>query len=431
MHHLPAAAEAGEAIGEDREVERASDGRWFHLGAFGSLGTACGITAFLIGMLGTFTVRVVGEMPVSELLLLAFAGMSVLWIALTGRSPAPIPAPRLLAIFMLAEFIALLGYVLSDFYRGSATADMLRGWSRMAFLALDLCCFAVLFGSGWKAFVLVQIGCVCAVVGPLINGPLFGDYWKFCFAAPVTILVALLVPRVFGYWTSVVAFFGLAALHHVMDFRSLSMMSAAAGLLLLVRAFPPLSRRIVLIGGIILGVALVPILHQKVVSQASVRGNRSNVERSAMVEAAWEGFTESPLIGHGSWFSRTDIFTRFKQIRSINATLLQAPGFDERDDKLMAIHSQILVSLAEGGIFGAAFFLIYGVMILWALWFVTIRRSWSPLTPLFLLTLLVAFWNFWMSPFSGVHRVEIAQAAALILCLWAERKEFPGIWRNV
>jgi hypothetical protein len=57
--------------------------------------------AFLMGVVRTSTISLVGAMPIGELLLLVVLAHAVLWIALTGRLPAPLPAPRMLLRFVL------------------------------------------------------------------------------------------------------------------------------------------------------------------------------------------------------------------------------------------------------------------------------------------------------------------------------------------
>ena len=86
------------------------------------------------------------------------------------------------------------------------------------------------------------------------------------------------------------------------------------------------------------------------------------------------------------------------------------------------MHSQVLVSLAEGGILGGCFFLLYGVTLLWAIGYCILQRPLDRLSPVYLLTLASAFSNLLFSPFSGAHRVGIALAAGLVLLLAQERR---------
>jgi hypothetical protein len=385
--------------------------------------------AFVLGLLDHVTLRLVGLMPVDELLLGAVLVQMVLWIAFLRRLPGPIVSPRLLAVFLAAQVLALASYIIADLYRESASGDMVRGWSRMVFLGINILGFAQLFGVSRRCFVALQVGLIFSFVGSLASGPLFGDYWKFAFAYPVTTAVLLVAPRWLGFLGSIVACFALAALQAVMDFRSLGGICAVIGVLLILRFLPASWRRVILLTGAVAGLVLSPIAAQHALSGSGERGTRSNVERSAMLQAAWEGFTRSPIIGQGSWFSRSTVMDDFLLIRMVNAQEAGVGGFDDTDFEGVAIHSQLLVALAEGGLFGAVFFLVYGALILWGLWFCLVGARWTWLIPVQLFILLVAFWNLLMSPFSGPHRVEIALAVGLILLLWRERNQLRAASR--
>ena len=49
----------------------------------------------------------------------------------------------------------------------------------MIFLFLDTAALALLFGAGSRTFILLQIGLVLSTLFTFLDGPLFGDYWKF------------------------------------------------------------------------------------------------------------------------------------------------------------------------------------------------------------------------------------------------------------
>lgn len=385
--------------------------------------------SFLMGMLDHVSIRLVGLMPVDEIVLGAILGQMILWIAFLRRLPGPLASPRLLGVFLVAQLLALGSYVIADLYRESYTGDMIRGWSRMVFLGINILGFAQLFGASGRAFLAFQIGLVFSFIGSVISGPLFGEYWKFAFAYPVTTVVLLVAPRWFGLLGGIAAGVGLAVLQAVMDFRSLGGICAVVGALLMLRMLPASWRRAILLTGAVAGLILSPFLAQRALSSSGERGTRSNVERSAMLQAAWEGFARSPIIGQGSWFSRSSVMDDFLLIRMENAALAGVGGYDDTDFEGVAIHSQILVALAEGGLFGATFFIVYGASILWGLWFCLVNARWHWLMPVRLFILLVAFWNLLMSPFSGPHRVEIALAVGLILLLWQERNQLRSASR--
>jgi hypothetical protein len=384
-------------------------------------------TAFFLGVLKEFSIRMVGLMPVDEILLCGILAHAVLWLVVARRLPASLPAPRVLAVLLICQVVAFAGYMISDLWRQSLPGDMVRGWSRMLFLAIDIGAFSLLFGASSRAFEAMQWGTVFSFVGPLAGGPLFGDYWKFGFAFPVTLAVLLATSRWLGYRAALGACVALGVLQSVMDFRSLGGICLLLGGLLALRLFAPMVRKLALIVMLLVTLGAAPWAGRWMFSDTGTRATRSNVERSAMLQAAWEGFMDSPALGHGSWFSNSNVMDEFLIIRTQNARLAGVGGFAEDDANDMAIHSQILVALAEGGIFGATFFFVYGALLLWGMWFCLTAAPWEWTIPVRLFVLLIAFWNLLMSPFSGTHRVEISMAVGLVLILWRQRTQLQNL----
>lgn len=378
--------------------------------------------AFLIGLVRSWTIQLVGAMPVGELIILAVVGHAILWVALTSRLPSPLPSPRLLAVLAFCQVLALISYIITDLWRESAPVDMIRGWLRMVFVLIDLGGLALLLGATERAFAFLQLGASFSFLQLLITPPTFGEYWKFGFAYPVTTFVLLLAPRFFGYWAGVLGCVALGLLNAFMDFRSLGAICIGIGALLAIRALPKIARKGLMIVGALGVLALSPLIFDKMFADTGGRADRSNVERLSMLAAAWEGFVESPLIGQGSWFSKSDLMDNFLLIRSDKAHAAGG-GMQFKDDDFegIAIHSQLLVTLAEGGIFGGLFFFVYGFCIIWAMWFALGDAAWHWMLPSRVFILATSFWDLWMSPFSGPVRVNIALTAILIALFWRER----------
>jgi hypothetical protein len=138
-----------------------------------------------------------------------------------------------------------------------------------------------------------------------------------------------------------------------------------------------------------------------------------------MVEAAAHAFEDSPLIGSGSWFSNTRVYDEFMMLRYTKAQEAHVGGFADpnHDPGDIALHSQFLVALAEGGLFGAAFFAVYAGGIARTLGKLIFVDPWGRLTPFYILFLLNATWDLFFSPFSGEHRLRIAATCGLILVM--------------
>jgi O-antigen ligase len=91
-----------------------------------------------------------------------------------------------------------------------------------------------------------------------------------------------------------------------------------------------------------------------------------------------------------------------------------------------APHSQILQAWFEGGILGAAFFIVLLWQLLTGLHVTIMSRTYDALSAVFAYVLLLQLWDLFMSPFGGDHRMEIAMAVVAVVLLrihWPERRQ--------
>jgi hypothetical protein len=381
-------------------------------------------TCFFAGFFTAFTVSLVGELPVGEFFLLGAAAWAAVCAALHGAWSGPLLRSRTLGRWLIAQFIALGAYVFSDLYRHSAPHDMLRGWSRMVLLAVDLVAIAYLFGRRPGNFLVLLAGtCLGEAAWALWFGPLLGDLWKFGLSTGAVCLT-LFVAGQLGRAAAALAAAGLGVLNFALDYRSLGGLCLAVAASTLLH-FAARRARLWLAPFILAATAVLVALTGSLAAPEGRRSTRSDIERSAMITAASEAFRESPWIGHGSWFSNTDVYDNFMTIRHAAAVAAHLGGFADanHDPGDTALHSQILVALAEGGVFGGVFFLLYGAGLLREVWRLQFERPWDGVTALYTLLIGVALWNLICSPFSGAHRVHIAAACGLILMLRAPTAE--------
>jgi hypothetical protein len=372
--------------------------------------------SFCAGFLTVFTISFVGEMPVGELGLMVTAGWAVLCVVFNNTWPGPLLQSRFLWNLLIAQLVGLGGYIFSDLYRHSFPLDMVRGWSRMVFLAIDIIAIAYLFGCARRNFIVFQLGqCIGAVTSALVLGPLFGDMWKFGIGVPLTYLVFFIAPLA-GAFAAMVASGAIGIVHFMLDYRSMGGVCLLVGMLTFLQSAPRGFRLWLAPLMVIAAFGAVFWIYGQTRGD-NTRATRSDIERSAMAAAAFEAFEQSPLIGHGSWFSNTDVYDNFMLIRHAAAKQAHVGGFDDpnKEPGAVAVHSQILVALAEGGLFGGAFFFVYGAGLVWALYAIVFVRRWHRLTPFCTLVLLSALWDLFCSPFSGAQRVSIAMVSGLIL----------------
>ena len=367
----------------------------------------------VVGFATPFTVEWMGNFPVAEWFLLGMAVWALVARVLFRRWPSGVFQSRWFTVLAVCQIVSLGGYMLADLYRGSAPHDYIRGWARMTFLLVDLVGLAALVGNSWRGWFAMKIG---LAFGTMLEaacfGPLYDDWWKFGVGMPITILLLATLGNRRAWSAAALALLG--GVHLFMGFRGLGGVCLLLAAMLCAPALA-LRWRLPIIGLAMFGAAacFVAFLFN------TDNGTRnSDSERQAMVETAASEFADSPFIGQGSWFSTTHI------IRKIEARRMHLEegfgGYNEEDADKLSIHSQLLVALAEGGILGGTFFIVFGLMLLWSLFYAVLVPG--PQRPLVLLFLLEAIGNLCISPFSGPARVHIAAATVLVLLLWLERQ---------
>ena len=376
------------------------------------------IICLLTGFFTPFTVKAAGNLPVAEWFLFCAVGAALVVRFSRQRWPDGVANSRIFFGFIVLQAIALMSYIVSDLYRESAAHDFLRGWARMVFVAIDLLGIATLIGTSWRRLVLLKVGFLFGLaVEASLFGPLYGAWWKFGYAVPVTLLGMILVGNR-GRWLASIVAAGLGFLNFSLDYRSLG---AECWIVAVAVHLPRLNRggRLAALVAIVTCAvyAMIGVFHEKSDTSFAAR-HESDSERRAMVEAAANAFADSPLIGHGSWFSNTRVV---KKIEDRRAELKEGfRGYTEEQESVLTVHSQMLTALAEGGLFGASFFFAYALMLVWALAYAL--RTERPQQLLVVFLLVEALWNLAMTPFSGPKRIEIATAAVLTLMLWQESR---------
>ncbi|HKB91193.1 MAG TPA: hypothetical protein VKC60_11810, partial [Opitutaceae bacterium] len=281
--------------------------------------------SFLASALTAFTVSLVGEMPLGEVILIAAAGWAMLCVMFNRIWPGSLLKSTLFWGFLVCQFIALCSYIFSDIYWHSTTRDMARGWGRMVFLAVDIVAVAYLFGCSRRNFMVFLLGQYAGdLLSTALFGPMFGDLWKFGLGTPLTFLV-LYLAAFGGPLFATVAALGIGVLHFVLDYRSFGGVCLLLGMLTLLQSLPRRMRLV--LAPIVLSGAAFAVVWTYSHTQNAMRSSRSDVERSAMITAALEAFEESPLIGHGSWFSNSRVYDNFMEIRHASAKSKRVGGF--------------------------------------------------------------------------------------------------------
>ncbi len=371
----------------------------------------CGLT----GLLSQFTIEFVGSLPVGELVLLAVFPVVVFFRIYRREWPALVQQNRWFTTLLFGVIVMAVGYVISDLYRSSPTGNLLRGWARVAFLGVDLVAVTGLIGGSWKRLWIFALGVAAGqVTQAVIAGPLAGEYWKFCFGFPLTVLLLYAIAER-GRWIQIMTAFAMGVLHLALSYRSMGGICLLIAAILYLREAQSRWRWPLTLIALTVVWSAITLVQSRFEEEDAHRG--SNLERQSMIEVSSDAFLESPLVGQGSWFT-TRMISKVEEKRA--RTDESFGEYTQEQINEFTIHSQILLSLAEGGILGGAFFFVFGALLLTAF-----RCAWlnpAPRRALVLLLLCDALWNYAMSPFSGSSRVWICVAVALCLLLWQEHR---------
>lgn len=370
----------------------------------------------LAGFLSAFTIPIVGQLPVAELILLAVLP----WVVVRAFSCRGWPTrfQQLGWYKMLVVLIGVMaiGYIMSDLYRGTSGGNLARGWARVAFLGIDLVTIAYLIDGSWGR---LQVFALTLYIGGIVNafvyGPLYDRWWEFGIG-PALIAFALFfcagLPIVF----QMVVALALGVLSLSLGGRSLGGVSFMTGALLGLRYARGFMRPFAFLA--VAGAMVALVFGASKAMEDNPDKISSNIERRSMLETACEAFVSSPLVGQGSWFTAAKGLRAVEEHREGLDPSFH--GYSDEEARNLSIHSQLLVSLAEGGILGGSFFIFYGAFLSKTLRSLT--RSPVPHRAFIFYIVIDGLWNLCMSPFSGGARLTIALAVCACLLVVLQRQ---------
>jgi hypothetical protein len=389
------------------------------------LGIFPAILCTLAGFLSGFTISVVGQLPLGELILLVVFPWAIYRAIVHRGWPSALQQLRWYKLlFLLLGFMAR-GYVISDLYRGSPTHNLARGWARVAFFAIDFVSIAYLINASWNRLYLFSLGLyIGGTANALVYGALWGEWWKFGFGYSVTaISLFLLVGR--STAVQAIGAIALGILSMALGARSLGGICLFTAVLFCLRYVHGVYRFLsIFLASAVLG-GMFLVVHNVFLETQEHSG--SNIERQSMIETAAESFITSPLIGQGSWFTATKAINKLEGHMAEKDPTFQ--GYTEDDIQRLSIHSQLLVALAEAGIFGGLFFIAMGLLLLRTLH--TLVNHIMPHRLFLFFIVISSLWNLFMSPFSGMARIEITLGiCACLLAVLQQQGELPEVSRE-
>lgn len=384
------------------------------------------IASFAVGLTYTIKVSLVGEAALAELLL-PLLGLA----ALTQRGAQGVLTNRTFLALCGALLLTLAGYIVSDLVADSSAEQFLRGWGRVALVMSNFIALALLIGAQRQALWWFLAGWGLGRVLFLrlvMNEPLprwkFAADYTFGYAEPMTLLVLALCCKLSPRIASpLLVGVGLYSIRH--DFRIQAAVCIAVAAVLWMRrhrgARPgaPAGTIRLAIAGSIAALMLWGGLQLTADDYSEQRRKTSDIGRSFGKLFALKAISESPLVGYGSW-SRNRDFLRQQQ-EALNQVAGEDASAFNAGDSSSSVHSMVLQAWVEGGLLGAAFFVVLLATTLRRLPWLVLARPPDPLYPFLLYFSFYGLWHGVMSPFAAPLRLHVALAAATLVCLALER----------
>ncbi len=389
---------------------------------------AADFLTFIVAACGTFTIHLVGEFPVSNILLIM-----VLPLLLLFRSDR-LRRPRFKVIFILLG-LWLFNQIVTDVYRRTDLALSMRTDARILFAILDVMALAMLVGkSQWRqalTFAGVAVGAVLqARFQPMDYMSV--DRWKFGYAVPITYGVVLLSCYFYRRRLNAIVLLllvSISCVHLVFNFRSPVLFLLMTGVLV-VPVIPERIGRMTILpassGARVIVLVIMALIVGKTAGSlvlylssngylgqdaAAKNAAQSRSKLGLLISGRPEilissiAVADSPILGHGSGaidYRYVEIFHQLLVRYDIAEETTNA-GEDELTERrggAIPTHSHLMGAWVEAGIMGAVF---WGYV-----FYLTARGAFraammhSALGPIVVFSLLIFLWSILFSPGGGI-----------------------------
>jgi hypothetical protein len=362
----------------------------------------------LLGISLPISVHLVGEVFIGECILLLLVGAKVL-----ARPDFVDRWPGYMKWLALTLGLSLLGYMISDYFAGTDTHNVLRGWARVFFTAVNILGLYMVVRASSARLIWVTLGFATSgmAVGVIeLRRIAFLDVWKLQLGYTLTLSVVcvLILGKYSARYLAPIALVALGTLDIILDSRSMGAVCIVCGCLQLSRLANMRRWRLISHVGTIFiltaGISLIAYSYFAGSAEFSKRRAESNSGRYKGLEIALGEIAKSPFLGHGSWSSFDGA-----AVEVLEGSLRQAGVKHALNVDNVGAHSQILQVWFEGGLLALPFPVCIGILLIKGMQaFRTGAVADLQSALLLRLFLFGSSWNLLFSPLQGIHRIYLA-----------------------
>jgi hypothetical protein len=398
------------------------------------------ILASLIGLGNVYTFTLVGELPLSEILLILC--LPLLLIVNFSRLHL---RKRRIGIILTLLLLWLLGQVVTDIYRSTPFHDWTRGQASIFVFFLDLIGLVILLKGNTRRQLIFLFSLTIGMLASTrihtasMAGLSDSDEIKFIYSSVFFNLTAIVC--CYFYKRGQYAIMGLLFLFDILfdvifNLRNLTLTTFISACLLLpiiperigrVRILPPVRTRarifvivgITLLAGVVIGKTMTTLAASGVLGAQAQQKNQLQTSSGLgillggrpEILVSSRAVIDSPILGHGSWakdMKYTRIFTEVEN----------EFGFKTRKDRgeqsgyLIPSHSHLMGAWVDAGVLGGIFWIYILVSTMKAI-SVSVRSQ-LPLKPLYVSVFIGSLWDYVFSPFGGTRRMMAGFLIVLI-----------------
>ena len=387
------------------------------------------ILALLVGLGACYTVKLVGDIPLSEVILIP--SIPILFAIHPGRLRL---RKRKFGVILTLMFLWLLSQIVTDVYRSTAADDWIRGDANIAFFILDLIGMAILLKGNMRRQMIYFFGLAIGMglapkVDPGWHYPADASF-KFSYGFTLMYLVALI--SCYFYKRRKYSIVGLLFMANIgvnilFNYRSVILIMFITACLILpviperigrLRVLPPMQTksRILIIVGIVLIAGVLAGKVMTTLADSGVLGEEARSKNQQETMAGWgvliggrpevlvssRAVLDSPILGHGSEAKDPKYSEMLNEIEASYGLPVNESG-EGKYEGLIPAHSHLMAAWVFSGVCGAIFWIYILVLSLKSV--VQAVISQLPVTPVYTLVLVLFIWNIFFSPFGGIERV--------------------------